>query len=710
MPDEMNPDMPAKMFNDAMSPEGADPDIESAASTDEANEPEDEQIDPKTIVKSFKSKIETAKRNRRNFNNEWKRNVDLRMGKVANQYTGGIDVEDDLQTEINPDWSLTKTKTASLYSQVPAVQITHENKQYADAIPPFAKALNYELGEKRANVGVCMEEVLNDVVNAAGVGAVYVGYAARFETVEVPSIDVSQIPPPVLQQMQATGQIPMQSVERVVDDMFFANRLSPMDLLWPAEFTGSCFDDADWVGYSGGMSWAEAKNEFKLTEEQKDKAVTAEKTPINEDLRTEPEKAGLMELEEVRFDRIFYWRYRVDPNEKSFKAIWQLVIVKGIDKPVVHGPWKGQQYVKETRKYVGSIKFPVRFLTLTYISDNPVPPSDSSAARPQVNDMRRSRSQMFQNRERSAPLRWFNPDKVDPAIIDTIMRGTWQGMIPLQGGGDRAIGEVARANYPTEDLSFDKQVKEDLMDSWQIGQTQPMGVTAAEAKNTQNNFQTRNGQERAKVASFFLGIAEVLAGWMVLYSEFPVLTDEEKQGMFKIWDQKHVLQDLVLNIRPDAAVVLDSSQRIQRLMQFMNMTAKSGFVNIEPIVRELAELSGLDPAEVIKKPQPPAPEEPNMSYRFSGKEDLINPLVMGLLIKHKSAPSAEDIAAAQKILAAAATPPAPPAPAVAPGGQPPVPGQHPPGQLPISDQHTEHPDWNMASKVAKRSRDMNSSS
>jgi hypothetical protein len=634
MPDEMI-DTPAKMFNDPMSPEGVEDPQGEPEPEDET--PEKQSANPKEIVRSFKTKIETAKRNRRNFNNEWKRNVDLRMGHVANQYTGGIDVEDDLQTEINPDWSLTKTKTASLYSQVPQVQITHENKQYADAIPPFAKALNYELGEKRANVGVAMEEVLNDVVNAAGVGAVYVGYAARFETVDVPAVDVSQIPPQVLQQLQAAGQVPMQSVERVVDDKFFANRISPMDLLWPAEFTGSNFDDGDWIGYSGSLSWAEAVNEFKLEEDQKDKAVSSESTPINEDLRTEPEKAGLLEIEKVRFDRIFYWRYRIDPEEKSFKAIWQLVIVKGIDKPVIHEPWKGQQFVKETRKYVGSVKFPVRFLTLTYISDNPVPPSDSSAARPQVNDMRRSRSQMFQNRERSAPLRWFNPDKVDPAIIDTIMRGTWQGMIPLQGGGDRAIGEVARASYPTEDLSFDKQVKEDLMESWQIGQTQPMGVTAAESKAVQNNFQTRNGQERAKVALFFLGIAEVLAGWMVLYSDFPTLTDQEKQGMQKIWDQKHILQDLVLNIRPDSAVVLDSSQRIQRLMQFMNMTAKSGFVNIEPIVKELAELSGLDPAEVIKKPQPPPPEEPNVSYRFSGKEDLINPLVMAMLVHKNSA-------------------------------------------------------------------------
>jgi hypothetical protein len=72
--------------------------------------------------------------------------------------------------------------------------------------------------------------------------------------------------------------------------------------------------------------------------------------------------------------------------------------------------------------------------------------------------------------------------------------------------------------------------------------------------------------------------------------------------------------------------------------------------------------------------------------------------------------------AAKAILADAAMPPpppAPPAPPVVPGGQQPAPGQPPhptvPG-APVPDQHTEHPDWNMASKIAKRSRDMNSSS
>src|SRR6202030_2520703 len=130
--------------------------------------------------------------------------------------------------------------------------------------------------------------------------------------------------------------------------------------------------------YTGRMPWAEAKNEFKMEEEDQDKATAHSLTTSEDDLRSEPDNAGIAEVKNVKYDRIFYWRYRQDPDETSFTAIWELVFVHGIDKPVIHKPWSGQEYDKTTRKYVGSSKFPLRILTLTYITDNPVPPSDSS--------------------------------------------------------------------------------------------------------------------------------------------------------------------------------------------------------------------------------------------------------------------------------------------------------------------------------------------
>src|SRR5260370_924719 len=88
-------------------------------------------LDPKEVEKYFKGRIAVAKVTGKNLHSEWKRNVELRIGKIASSHAGAIVTTEDIQSEVNPDWSLTKTKTANLYSQVPAVQCTHENKKYA---------------------------------------------------------------------------------------------------------------------------------------------------------------------------------------------------------------------------------------------------------------------------------------------------------------------------------------------------------------------------------------------------------------------------------------------------------------------------------------------------------------------------------------------------------------------------------------------------
>lgn len=680
-------------------------------------------VDDKELVDAFRSHIALAKTARRKFHAEWKRNVELRLGRIAGIYTGGVSTGDDIKTELNPDWSLTKTKTANLYSQVPAVQVTHQNKQYAPAIAPFAKSLNYELGEKRANIGVAMEEVLNDVVNAAGIGAIIVGYTARFETVQVPAMDPSQLLPQVAMHLMQSGQMPMTDAQRVASDKFYGTRISPSDLLTPAEFTGSYFDDGDWVGRTGRLPWGVAKGEFKLTDEQKDKVLTGATIQTEDDLRSQPAQGKAGDLKVVTFDELYYWRYRVDPDEPSFKAIWRIVFVHGLEeenegKPQVHEPWKGQERDEQSGKYVGACKFPIRVLTLTYITDNPIPPSDSSAGRPQVNDLRRSRSQMFQNRERSVPIRWFDVNRVDPLIQEQLMRGTFQGFIPSNGDGNRSIGEIARASYPSEDFAFDQAAKADLAETWQIGPNQS-GTTSsgdhtkAEITTVQANFATRIGQERARVGSFFLSVAEVMAGLMCLYSDFPVLSDQERQVMQQAWDMKHILHDLVLDIRPDATIMLDSQTRIQRLAQFINLTAKSGFVNVMPIIAEMAALSGLDPAEVVVPPKPKEPDQPTILYRFSGKDDLVNPMVLGVMVKNKQAPSEQDIAAAVQLLvsaqqkaqqAALAPPPPPPG---QPGLQPPADQQQPPPEAPTGLPGADaHPQWQLSNKIAARSRDI----
>lgn len=720
------------------------PPDESTAS-DEKGGPDSPTMTKEQIESYFKTRAESCIREKSSLIPEWKRNVELRIGHIATLYTGGINLFDDIQTEINPDWSLTKTKTANLYSQVPTVRLSHENKAYRAALPPFAKQLNYEISPKRSNIGAAMEECLNDMVNAAGIGLIFTGYAARYYEKLVPALDEQtmalfppevlstlteteveddfQVTPESLEAMLTAGKMPMRRNHDVVSDKIFTKRKSPIDGLWPVDFTGSDFNEADFVGYEDTCSWPEAKLEFKLDDELYSKVVTGGTERSDKTLRSNPERAGLAETKKVRFKDLYYWRHRVDPNEKSFDCIWRIVYVEGMDKPAVHEPWKGQQRVPRDPQnpeaghyYIGNTRFPVQFCTLTYITDNPIPPSDSSAGRPQVNDMRRSRRDMFNNRAHSVPIRWFDVNRIDQTIQTMLMRGTWQGMIPTNGDGSRAIGEIARASYPSENLSFDQQAQQDLHDIWQLSPQQISGSeqsgTATAANITQQNFATRIGQERGRVAQFFLNVCELVAGYMILYSDFPILTDEERQQMEGAWDNKRVTKDLAFKILPDSQVVLDSNARIQKLVNFLNIAVKSGYVNPKPIILEIAELSGIDPTEVVVDPQPPEPESP-IKFSFSGKDDLTNVLVLATFMNKGEPPTLELIEQAKQLLIAAGSPlqppmPAPEAPAGQEGGEePPPPGSEPPpGPTPVPQGGSDaFADWHTADKIAKRSRD-----
>lgn len=678
------------------------PEVPVGAPTDVVDTPAEKMPDaspsPNT-AKMWLGRIQRTKKVRKELIKSWSDNVDYRRGKPFDEYS------DEDRVNVNLDWSFTKGKHAQLYSQTPQVYLTPKDKQFASAVPVFGKVLNDTL--QSANVGAAIDEATLDTINASGWGIVHVNYQALDEDTVVPEIPADKVTPEMQATIDAgTYKIPMVPSKRITSRKFSTRRVSPSDGLWPTEFTGSDFDDADWVGHSGRMLWSEAVRSLKVKET--DREAVLGKRGKDENLRSDStEENGEEPI--VEYDEIFYWAYRFDAQEKYHKKINHIVFVEGLKEPVYHGAWAGQKFDEATGRYVGSCKFPLRFLTLTYVSDDAIPPSDSAIGRPQVDEMIESRTQIVKNRQRSQPIRWANSDRVDPMVMDTIMRGEYQPFIPIQGDGQRAIGEVARAAYPTEDWAFDNAIKADLQEQWQLGpnQTGSFGQgrrSAAETNTVQQNFQTRVGYERGKVGLLLTGIAEVMGGLLALYGDFEMGGPEDVQRLSG-WDRTHIGNEFVYWIRPDSTVLLDANQRIDRLMKVLNMIAQSGYVNVKPIIAEIIELHGLDPADIMIDPQPKPAPEPNVSYRFSGVEDLTNPLVIAFLVKSGQAPSPQDLEAAKKILEAVNAPPMPPPPPLMPGGPPgampgpPAPPEGGPTTLP-------RPDWGLAPKVAKRQEDI----
>lgn len=662
----------------------------------EASESAAPSVDPTTSWKRFKSSIEECKTFKRKLIPLWTSNIDARRGKpFASQ-------SDEDRVAVNLDWAMTKTKQAALFSQTPQVRVDHPPQTLQ---APFVSMFEQRLNDTLIVAGVeaAMEEALPDCINAAGFGAVIVAHESITEEVQVPNIDLSLFPPDIAAQIQQTGQMPdgspveMVPVTRVLDHRYTINRISPSDLLWSVRHTSSDFDSGPLLGRSGRMTWAEGVNTWKgkLRDEDKQRILSNGTRPAQDRLTHDTDKQDLEEM--IEYDEVFYKQYLYDTAAKNYLALQHLVFVNGLDEPVVNEPWKGQQTGPDGQ-LVGALRYPIRVLTLAYITDETIPPSDSAVGRPQVNEINKSRTQMILQRERSVPVRWFDVNRIDPLIQQSLMRGTWQGWIPVQGQGNNSIGEVSRASMSQESFEFDQIAKADLANIWQIGTNQQGDFekgrqSASEANIVQSNFNTRVGKERARVGKFFVSIAEVLGGLLVLFEDTASFGEGFDPGISKT---------LVYSIIADSTVLIDTNAKLEKLKTFLDLTAKSGFLNIEPIMKEIAVLSGLDPNLVVKAPEPKPPVEPNISLRLTGTEDLLNPMALAMLIKSGQAPSPEDIEAAKKLIELGLVNVVPPQPGPAgPGGiapqsvTPPLPPPAPVGGA--------NPQLALLDKVGKRS-------
>lgn len=660
------------------------------------------EVKKKKINTELRQAVDSCKQYRKKLVQNWTVSIDYRRNKPFSSQT------DEDTVAVPTDWSFTKAKQAALFSQIPQVRVSHppQSTQAGPWLATYEGKLNDTL--IAAGIEAAMDECLPDCINAAGFGSVLVAYEAITVDKEVPAVDLSLLPPELQAQALQSGmiggeEIPMETVPQITDRRYTIQRLSPSDFLWPVEFMGSNFDTAPWLGRSARITWAEAIQRGWVKEDDRQAVLGEDKTILDKlthdiDRDYQPEK-------KVGFDEIFYKAYFYDEETPTYSHIHHLVFLHGKTDPVVDEPWKGQQFNEETGELIGAQKYPLRVLTLTYLTDESIPPSDSAIGRPMTDEINKSRSQRLKQRERNIPVRWFDVNRVDPAIQQALMRGTWQNMIPVQGEGSRIIGEVAKSGHPTEDFTFDQIAKTDLSEAWTIGPNQ-LGSgddveTKGESSEIASNFNTRVGRERAKVAAFFVGIAEVLGGLLCIYEE-PTSFGEGFEPNFS--------KSLSFSILADSTVLVDANQRLERLDRFLNTYAKSGFINLEPVLREIAILTGLDPNTVIKAPDPQSPPPPNVSLRLTGSEDMMNPLLLAFMLQAnpQQAPTAEGIKKAMELIQMAVSvpgmvqpgqPPPEAQPPVGPDGQPLPPGPPP---TPIGE---ANPDLTVLPKIAKRSDD-----
>jgi hypothetical protein len=627
---------------------------------------------------AWRGRIVASRRRRDDNIGDWQDNVNRRKSTRSRRVTAAdstATTTDPVDGSVNKDWPLTKAKTALLYSQTPEIRLSTENPQAASIIPGYAKSLNATI--EQAAVGAAIEEELADVINASGIAGVIIACEKRTETRDVPTMD------PMVAGMSGMTDIPTAPMTTITDIRYPVRRISPASLLIPSDFTGSIYDQARWLGYEDGMPWAVAQAEFGLSDDQKDAVLGVDRrTQSSNSLNTDT--TTYRDTQVVNYTEIFYWRHYYDPEETSFAALQRLVFVDGLEEPVINEPYTGQQRQPDG-SIVGVTRNPIQILTLTYISDDALPPSDSTISRAQINQLERSREQMELQRRHAIPIRWGDTNRISANTRARLEKGDYQSFIWTNGPGERAIGEVARAAFPQEKYELDAVIDREITDQWTVGPNQSGSFnsgerSAREAGIVQQNFQTRIGQERAKVERHFIAIAEVLGGLMALHGATPI--------------PPALLGSITYGIHADSTVLLDADAQIDRLMKGLNLTAQSGFVNPKPIITKIWELLGEDPTQIVIDPQPKPPEPVKVSV--SKAEDLVNPIMLATMLHTQQGPGPDDLSAAIKLLQMAMA-----------GGVPVLPQQQPENGPP-RDPETPgiaNSGWDTAPRVERRAED-----
>jgi len=639
----------------------------------------------------WRGRIKAAQRRRDDKLPERQFNVDARKGTTKRTSTSTNNDRLSLRqhsVSVNQDWPITKAKIAQLYSQTPEIRLTPRDDMFAPAVIPFGQLLNDTITD--VSLGTTVEEILADVVNAAGVGAVLVSCESLTQMRDVPVMDPATVPP----ELQAS--IPTTPVETVVSRQYLAQRISPADLLVPDDFTGSNYDQARWLGEDGRMTWTQAVSNLGLTPDQKEKAVGRDNRGGQGTHTLNTDGTMFSDTDVVNYTQIFYWRHFYHPEEMSFQAIQRIVFVDGIDDPVVNEPYTAQK-PGPNGKMFGVVNLPIRVLTLTYISDDNLPPSDSSVIRFQVSELEASRDAMVQQRKHSIPIRWGDRNRISEATKSLIDRGDYQGFIWTNGPGDRAVGEVARASHAAERYEFDSVIKNDITEITQVGNNQAGAFaqgkrSAREAGIVEANFQRRVGQEQDKVTRFVVGIAEVLAGHLAIYGALQI------PGI----DPLMLATGFSYSVRLDSTVRQDAQQRIDQLERVINFLAQSPYANVKPIVQEYVELNGIDASKVVVDPQPKPPEPVKISV--SDVVSLRDPVMLAELARTQQLPVPEDVQAAKAFLDALAQMGIGLAPLPVGAGSTPGAGPTAPPQDAMSP-GMANPDWQAAPRMDKRDQD-----
>jgi hypothetical protein len=553
----------------------------------------------------------------------WDANVEAYLG-MGNRQKWGRNT-----TLVRKDASLTDGKKALLFFQTPDVTATARNPQFTEAANLVGAVLNHYLSPAETNAEAMVDEVLFDVICPSGIGISKLGYEAFVD----PTIREVPMPSPMnpaMPQLGPDGAPVMQP--NIVRQTYFWKRVPPKMFLYPPTFIGSDYDDASWLGFKYDLDKVVAERLYELQGDQVPAGATIDafKDLLGSDVSRAAQNQDI--TKKVALYEIWYRACDIDPTIGDPEIIRQLVIMEGReDAPLIHrdSPY---QVITNGRRTGGMKGFPVHVLTLRYVSDQAIPPSDCSVSRDQVDELSRGRTQMIDQRDRAIPVTLYDTSRLsDPAIIDKITKAEVQEMIAAPGGFDGQnppIISVQRGQYGRENFTFNDVINRDIGEAWalgnnQLGQDTDTRRTATELSLMQAATETRMDKERARVLKWFAKGCQKLLALLQLFADEPQyvsIVGQEGLPALMQWDKTAIGGDYAITLAPDSSQRIDAVSEKKRAVDVFQMLGNDPLIDGLELRKWLVRKLGMD-GKLVRQPMPKPPEKPNVSVSLKG-EDL----------------------------------------------------------------------------------------
>lgn len=524
------------------------------------------------------------------------------------------------------DFTLVQQKGAMLFFQTAEVQLTAKKPEYANAVPVFQAVVNYHLGPSGVDALSLVDQLMPDILNVAGVGISKIGY----EAIQDGTVDVPRTGPdgqPIVNMF--TGQPEVDQAPNIVSERYFWERISPGRFLCPPTHFGP-WDKAPWLGF-----W------FEDDAERLEKIYGVEIHAKGGDT-TEGLLKGDFDLQQVGRSRtkargyeIWYRAADVDPEIKTPDLMRQLVWFDGQEEPAVHRDSPYQSV--ENGKVVSGMKGnPIHVLTLRDMPDHAFPPSDSSVTRPLVDELSQGRTQMMQARRRAMSLRAVDLGRLGVESVEKLLESEYAGLVPSQSwdANNPPISQIANAQFPRENFTFNDYIDRDISESWalgspQLGSESQGAKTATEMSMMQQATNVRMDKERGRVLRWFTSGAEKLAALIQMFADnedYVMVTDQAGAQQLAAWDKRTIAGQYVFSAKANSQLRLDAAGDVRQTVDLYNMMRQDSRIMPEALIDQVARKHNLDPAKLIAPPpEPPPPEPPKVGLSFKG-EDL-SPLV-----------------------------------------------------------------------------------